>query len=160
MKNINRVMVCVDLSDYSLETIESALAIVKGQQAEVLLFNVINSKDVDIVKNVSHHFPEKINPDNYIKRIRTERQQIIEKMIEEHFHDRKVQIKFLFHVGIPYKAILEAIETEKIDLVVIASKGRSDLIGTLHGSTAEKVFRHSPVPVLSVRNREKFSLHQ
>lgn len=159
MKNINRVMACVDFSDYSLETIESALAIVKGQQTEVVLFNVINSKDVDIVKNVGHHFPEIVNPDNYIKGIRRDRQQKIEKMIDEHFQDRKAQINIVLHVGIPYKAILDAIETEKIDLVVIASKGRSNLIGTLHGSTAEKVFRHSPVPVLSVRNREKFSQH-
>ncbi len=150
-------MACVDFSDYSLETIESALALGKGQQTEVLLFNVINSKDIDIVKNVSHHFPEKITPENYIKKIQTERQQILEKMIEENFQDHKTKIKILFHVGIPYKAILNVVETEKIDLVVIASKGRSDLIGTLHGSTAEKVFRHSPVPVLSVRNREKFS---
>ncbi len=30
MKTINRVMACVDFSDYSLETIESALAIGKG----------------------------------------------------------------------------------------------------------------------------------
>src|SRR5665648_64209 len=101
MKNIKRVMACVDFSDYSLETIESALAIVKGQQTEILLFNVINSKDVDIVKNVSHHLPEMISPENYIKGIQIERQQIIEKMIVDHFQDYKAQIKILFHVGIP-----------------------------------------------------------
>ena len=65
-------------------------------------------------------------------------------------------MKIIVRVGTPYKTILEAIETENIDLVVIACKGRSNLIGTLHGSNAEKVFRHSQVPVLSVRNRERF----
>lgn len=160
MKDINRVMACVDFSDYSLETIESALSVVKGQQIEVVLLHVIDSKDVDIVRNVGHHSPEKINPEKYITGIQTERRQIIEKMIEKHFKDHKSRIKILFHVGIPYKAILEIIETEKIDLVVIASKGRSNLIGTLHGSTAEKIFRHSPVPVFSVRNRKKFSQDQ
>ncbi len=160
MKKIKRIMVSVDFSDYTIETIASALAIVKGQQTEILLLNVINSKDIDVVKNVSHHFPEKINPENYIKIIQTERQKIMGKMIDENFQDHKAQIKILFHVGIPYKVILDAIQSEKVDLVVIASKGRSNLIGTLHGSTAEKVFRHSPVPVLSVRNREKFTRHQ
>lgn len=160
MKNINRIMVCVDLSDYSLETIESALTIVRGQKTKILLLNVINSKEVDIVENVSLRFPEKISSDTYIQGKQTERQQILNKMIEEYFIEAKDRITILFRVGIPYKAILETIKQENIDLVVIASKGRSDLIGTLHGSTAEKVFRHSPVPVLSVRNREKFSRKQ
>lgn len=157
MQNINRVLVCVDLSDYSLETIESALTIARGQKSTIIIFNVIDSKDVNIVKNASHHFPEKIHPDNYIKRTQDNRLHIIEKMIEEYFLQDKKQMNILFSVGTPYKAILETINTEKPDLVVIASKGRSNLIGTLRGSTAEKVFRHSPVPVLSVRNRDKFS---
>ncbi|MCP3891297.1 MAG: universal stress protein [Desulfobulbaceae bacterium] len=157
MKDINRVMACVDLSDYSKEIIEYALALADGSETVILLFNVINSRDVDSLRTVGHHFPEKINVESYIERVQAERHQIIQEMIEEHFLQYKAQIKILFRVGIPYKTILEAIETEKVDLVVIASKGKSNLIGTLHGSNAEKVFRHSPVPVLSVRDRERFS---
>ena len=157
MPNINRILVCVDLSDYSLETIESALTMAPDETTDIILFNVIDSKDVNIVKDASHHFLEKINLDTYIQRTQDNRQRIIDKMIEEHFPQVKKQIHILFSVGTPYKSILETIITEKADLVVIASKGRSNLIGTLHGSTAEKVFRHSSVPVLSVRNREKFS---
>ena len=41
MKEINKVMVCVDLSEFSRETIESALALTRGQKTEILLFNVI-----------------------------------------------------------------------------------------------------------------------
>lgn len=160
MKTIKRVMACVDFSDYSLETIESALAMTKGQQTEVVLFNVIDQKDVDVVENMGHNFLEMTSPENYIKGIETTRRSLLEKMIKDHFQDHRARLRILFHVGIPYDAILHAIQTEKIDLVVIASKGRSNLIGTLHGSTAEKVFRHSPVPVLSVRNREKFSQPQ
>ncbi len=160
MKTVKRVMACVDFSDYSLETIESALTMTKGQQMEIVLFNVIDKKDVNVVEKISHNFPEMISPEDYVKGVETERRKLLEKMIMDHFQDHRARLKILFHVGIPYDAILHAIETEKIDLVVIASKGRSNLIGTLHGSTAEKVFRHAPVPVLSVRNREKFSRHQ
>ena len=156
MKEISRVMVCVDLSDYSKMIIEETLAIVQGLKSEIIILNVVNSKDIDAVKNVSAHLPEKINIESYIKRVKTERHQKIKKMIEKHFHVDEACMKIIFRVGIPHQAILEAIETEKVDLVVIASKGRSNLIGTLHGSNSEKIFRHSPVPVHSVRSRELF----
>lgn len=156
MKDINRVLTCVDLSDYSKMTIEYALEFVKGVNTEILLFNVINNKDIDAVKTLSPHFPGEFNVESYIERIKAERHLMIQEMIERHFQAEKHQMKILVHVGTPFDAILKAIETENVDLVVIASKGKSNLIGTLYGSNAEKVFRHSPVPVLSVRNRDKF----
>ena len=156
MKDINRVLACLDLSDYSKMIVEFALEIVKGLQSEILLLNVINDKDIDAVKTLIPHFPGGFSVEKYIERIKAERHNTIQEMIDRHFAEAKNQMKILIHVGIPFDAILRAIETENIDLVVIASKGKSNLIGTLHGSNAEKVFRHSPVPVLSVRSRDKF----
>ncbi|NOR25662.1 MAG: universal stress protein [Desulforhopalus sp.] len=160
MKEINKVLVCVDLSEFSRETIEAALALTRGQNTEILLFNVINSREVEAVKIVRPYLHEEYNVENFIKRVKEERQHLIEEMIKEHFLSDKAQMNILVRVGSPYRAILEAIETENIDLVVIACKGRSNLIGTLHGSNAEKVFRHSQVPVLSVRNRKRFGRNQ
>lgn len=156
MKDINRVLTCVDLSDYSKMIVEYALDFVRGLNTEILLFNVVNEIDIDAANTLSPHFPGGFNVENYIERIKAERHMLITEMIDRHFKEEKLQMKILIHVGIPFEAILKAIETENIDLVVIASKGKSNLIGTLHGSNAEKVFRHSTVPVLSVRSREKF----
>ena len=156
MKEIKRVMACVDLSDYSMMTVEYTLAIVRGLKTEVLLFNVINSRDIEYLKSASPHFPEGFNVEKYLERVKAERHRAIQEMIEKHFLKDKAQMNVLIQVGVPFDAILKAIITEHVDLVVIASKGQSNLIGTLFGSNAEKVFRHSPVPVLSVRSRERF----
>jgi nucleotide-binding universal stress UspA family protein len=52
--------------------------------------------------------------------------------------------------GDPASAILKELEAEKYDLVVIGTHGRGGLAHLLLGSVAEKLVRHSKVPVLTV----------
>lgn len=52
-------------------------------------------------------------------------------------------------VGPPYEAILDA--ATGVDSIVMATHGRTGLAHVLIGSVAEKVVRHSPVPVLTIR---------
>ena len=75
----------------------------------------------------------------------------------DHFFDEKSKLTTKIDTGVPFECILQAIETEGIDLVVMANKGRSNIARVLFGTAAEKVFRHSPVPVVSVRDRERFT---
>lgn len=150
-------MACVDLSEYSLMTIEHALSVVQGSQAKVVLLNVINNRDVDAMRIAAPYLPGNVAVESYIERVKNERQQKIKEMVEENFAGEKSKMTILIRVGLPFEAILKTIEEEKIELVVLGNKGKSNLIGTLHGSNGERVFRHSPVPVLSVRNRDKFT---
>ena len=53
--------------------------------------------------------------------------------------------------GIPYEEITRFAETNKVDLIVLATHGRTGLDRLLFGSTAEQVVRYAPCPVLSVR---------
>ena len=56
--------------------------------------------------------------------------------------------------GVPHEEILQYITTHGIDLVVMGTKGRSGVDRVLMGSVAERVVRHSPVPVLTVRDEQ------
>jgi nucleotide-binding universal stress UspA family protein len=52
--------------------------------------------------------------------------------------------------GIPADVIHDMAEQEKVDMIVIATSGRSAFRRFLFGSVAERVIRSAPCPVLSV----------
>jgi nucleotide-binding universal stress UspA family protein len=47
--------------------------------------------------------------------------------------------------------IIEAAQEKAADLIVMATHGRTGLSHALMGSVAEKVVRHAPCPVLTIR---------
>jgi len=156
MNKIKKILACIDFSEYSLMTLEYALEIAQSRKIPVIVFNVINLRDLNGVEIFSKYFSGKINVEDHVRELRKDRYGMMEKMIKEIFFDEKSLMKIKIDTGIPFECILKAIETENIDLVVMANKGRGNISSVLFGSTAEKVFRHSPVPVVNVRDREKF----
>jgi nucleotide-binding universal stress UspA family protein len=53
--------------------------------------------------------------------------------------------------GPPAQTIVEIAKTGGYDLIVIGTHGRTGIVHALLGSVAERVVRHAPCPVLSVR---------
>lgn len=163
MSQFKKIMVCVDLSEYSKENIAYAVEFAGTSDAEILLYNVINQRDVDAVEKVEKMFPDRVNIDNkyrvnvkrYIEALTSERYKEMKNLVETHFPDFKESITFLVGVGYPFEEILKTVEEKNIDLLFIGTKGRGNIARTLLGSNAEKVFRHANVPVVSIRNRDR-----
>jgi len=63
--------------------------------------------------------------------------------------------KLLVRHGAPFNEISRAAASLKVDLIVIATHGYTGLKHVLLGSTAERVVRHAPCPVLVVREKER-----
>jgi nucleotide-binding universal stress UspA family protein len=57
--------------------------------------------------------------------------------------------------GEPAASLLQELKTGRYDLVVLGTHGRTGLTHLLLGSVAEKLTRHSPVPVLTIPDPEK-----
>lgn len=54
-------------------------------------------------------------------------------------------------VGVEHTEITKLAEKEKIDLIVMGTRGRTGLAHVFLGSVAERVVRHAPCPVLTVK---------
>jgi nucleotide-binding universal stress UspA family protein len=63
------------------------------------------------------------------------------------------KVRYLVATGDPFEKILEAAEDRRIDLIVLATHGRTGVKRLLIGNVAEKVVRHAPSPVLTVKPR-------
>ncbi|MCF8090436.1 MAG: universal stress protein [Desulfotignum sp.] len=156
MKKIDKILVCVDFSQYTRMTLESALAIARGTQAQMVVFNVINQRDVNSVKLVSQYYPDRLDVETYVQDLKKERLEKLTALIDSQFSDDKQRMTLNIEVGYPWESIIQAAKTHGADLIVMANKGRGNLARVLFGSAAEKVFRHSPVPVVSVRDPDTF----
>jgi nucleotide-binding universal stress UspA family protein len=62
-----------------------------------------------------------------------------------------VRIEILVGEGSVAAAIIEAADNERIDLIVMATHGRSGMQRVVYGSVAEQVLRSSSKPILLVR---------
>jgi nucleotide-binding universal stress UspA family protein len=161
MKSIHKIMVGCDFSKYSKETLECAVALAEKLQADLIVVNIINKKEIDTLLKVAEgQFDRKIEKyvektaQEYETRVKADRTRQMEKLIEE-IGCAHLSIKKVFKVGVPFQELIRAIEDEGADMLVMGQKGRSDLADVLFGSTAEKVFRRCPVPLLSVRPQKQ-----
>jgi len=152
MTTIKSIMAAVDFSEYSIRAAEYAARLAKDLNAKLLLTNIYNQRDVDMMQEVAIRVPEfsvKKHLDEHI----TERKQKLRDFAKK--LDREVlAIEINVQIGVPYEALLKEIEKHKPDLLVMGVKGRSDVVDMIIGSCAQKMFRHSPIPLLSIRSDE------
>lgn len=150
MKIIKRIVVCIDFSVYSPDILEYAAGVAERTSAEIIAVNVINKRLIESLKNEFDESNyrtfslEKFTGDEMEKRTRH-----LDELISQ-WVSKKVTTRTIIRTGVPFEEILKAVDDEEADLLVISSRGRSNFQDYMFGTTAEKIFRHSPVPVLSL----------
>ena len=137
---IQNVLVPLDFSPASYAAIRFALPLLRRFGANLHLIHVLPN---DSPTSGLADLPM-IEPDTEINR-RVKRD--LGEAVKNHAH---------LHVGkgSPFAEICELARKSNIDLIVIATRGNTGLKHLTLGSTAERVARYSPCPVLVVRDGE------
>lgn len=142
---LKRILVPIDFSDYSKNALKFAVPFAQHFNAELLLLYVIEP----IYYPADFGFGQVGMPDMEQDLEETAKREL-EELVQTHINKR-VQSQTMIRTGKPFLEIINTAKEEKIDLIMIATHGHTGVEHLLFGSTAEKVVRKAPCPVLVVR---------
>lgn len=151
MSKTKKIMVAVDFSEYTPNVVDYAARLAEDLGAELIFVNVINQRDVDMVNQVTM-YTDKISVKSYVDGLKQERTENMHQLIKDK-NCSPIPNRFVIKQGIPFEELVRTAEEEKVDMVVMGTKGRGNIAGILFGSQAEKMFRHCPAPLLSIREK-------
>ena len=151
MSEVNKIVVAICFSEYCADTFTYATRLADQMQAELIVVNVIDAKDVKAISKIES-MGYGVSTKDYVEGVKEERKAELKKMIAESGYPKE-KVKLSFKVGHPVEKLIKVINDEGVDLVVMGSKGRSDHPRLLAGSVAEKMFRHSPVSVVFYKKK-------
>jgi nucleotide-binding universal stress UspA family protein len=152
MDEIKKIMVALGFSEYSEGIFKYADKLAAKLGAELVVANIINSRDVEAVTAITNMGYD-LDPEKYVKELKEERRKAFGAIAKDCAVSR-ASIKLILRVGNPIDELLKIILEENADLVIMGVKGRTDLEHILIGSVAEKLFRRSPVTVISYRDEK------
>jgi len=151
LDNIKKILLPIDFTEFSQGVFNCAVQVAMNSDAKIIVLSIINSRDIQSVESIVSMGYD-VDAEHYVKEIKNERKQQLNKMADE-AEINKEKVKIMFKTGKPVDEILKAIEKEEPDLVVMGTRGRGSLENSVTGSVANKVFKKSPVNILSYRNK-------
>ena len=158
---IRKVLISISFaSESSKDHFSYAAHLAKKMGAELIALSVINQGDIDSASVYSRLVgAETINVNDLASMEIERRKKRIELVLNE-IGLADIERTLIVKVGDPFEEILKAIDEFDVDIVVMGTSGtitKGEKFNVLKGSVVEKVFRHSPVPVLSVRSMQSKS---
>lgn len=146
---IEKILVPIDFSDYSKSALRYAVNFAKFFNAEIILVYVVEpviyppdfSMGQIAIPTVTTEFDE---------RAKEELNKLAKNQIPS-----QVKVSTVIKTGKPFIEIIDTAAEANADLIIIATHGHSGVEQILFGSTAEKVVRKAPCPVLTLREPVK-----
>jgi nucleotide-binding universal stress UspA family protein len=142
-KDIQKILVPTDGSDYSMRAADYGIGIAKMLSAQILVVYVID----DVVINQISKATERDSVERELKEAGQRYLNYVLGLAEK----EGVKSSSLLVKGRPYEQIVHLARELNINLIVMGTYGRRGTERVLIGSVAERVIEYAPCPVLVIK---------
>ncbi len=142
---IQRILLPTDFSTYSATATKYACEFATKFDAELHLLHTL---EVHVAS--APNFIMGLDLSKYVEESRAEAEKAMSQVLDPQWSAGRTVVQTVVE-GSPKAEIIRYARTHDIDLIVMATHGRTGLAHVLMGSVAEAVVRTAPCPVLTVR---------
>ncbi len=143
IENIKKVCIAYDFSKNSYQAFKFSLEFLKPFSPQVVIVHIEETIDLPLIDSIK---------DAITEQYRQEKQQHLEKLIQE-LKEVGMDASYIIQASeSPAKGIINYVDKENPDLVILGSRGLSSLERVLMGSTTSELLKMLQVPVLIHRS--------
>lgn len=146
---LHKILVPIDFSEHSKKALHYAVPFARQFHARIDLLYVVEPT----IYPADFSFGQ-IGMPNVENELRIKGEQELQELIRTEVKGT-VQSEAFVKVGLPFVEVVSFAKEEGIDLIIVATHGHTGVEHVLFGSTAEKIVRKAPCPVLVVRSDER-----
>jgi nucleotide-binding universal stress UspA family protein len=144
---LKRILVPVDFSESSRKALQYAGSFARQFNAELILLHVVEPPAYP--GNAPLVVTAMMFDDADLRELAAKKLSELRNEIGS-----QTAVKANVRSGVPYHEIIRAAEETNTDLIVISTHSRTGFARMFLGSTAERVVRHAPCPVMVIRQKE------
>lgn len=145
---LKTILFPTDFSDYSMYALEYAVGFARQFRSRLVIMHVVDIFLYDPAY-FAPYVPDQRAFDDFEKRARERIAEIAREKIPP-----GIEVETVVKQGRPFAEIVREARERGVDLIVTATHGRTGITHVLFGSNAEKIVRHAPCPVLSIKHPE------
>ena len=145
MIEIQKILVPTDFSEYSQHAVKYAVALAQSFKAKLY---VVHVWDQSIAVGPTETFHTEI----WVEAEKSEKERL--NQVTQGLRTEGIDAESVFVSGTAYIEIAKTAKELDVDLITLATHGRTGLRHLVFGSTAEKIIRLAPCPVLVVKHPE------
>jgi nucleotide-binding universal stress UspA family protein len=142
----SRILVGVDGSPFAEKALKYAIDLARIYHAKLILLHVLQRQFYALAPSEAGVMSTTV----YVKEIEAEGKDILSEA-ESNLKAEGIDCESRLIQGVPADEIVRVAQSENVDLIVLGSRGLTEVRAFLLGSVSDKVSHHAKCPTLIVR---------